>query len=81
MKNPYFLAFIGLEEKASYTETDLESAIINHLKNWSFLRRLSLKNPNNLLDVNIKYYYSKTHSAYTFIENLSRFLIAFIIKL
>ncbi len=34
----------------------------------------------NGFDVNIKYYYSKTHSAYTFIENLSRFLIAFIKK-
>jgi len=34
VKNPYFLAFIGLEEKASYTETDLESAIINHLQDF-----------------------------------------------
>ena len=34
VKNPYFLEFIGLEEKASYTETDLESAIINHLQDF-----------------------------------------------
>jgi hypothetical protein len=32
------------------------------------------------LDINIKYFYSKTHSAYTFLEHLSRFLIAFIKK-
>ena len=34
VKNPYFLEFIGLEEKANYSETDLESAIINHLQDF-----------------------------------------------
>jgi hypothetical protein len=32
------------------------------------------------IDINLKYYYSRTHSAYTLLENLSRFLIAFIKK-
>jgi predicted nuclease of restriction endonuclease-like (RecB) superfamily len=34
VKNPYFLEFIGLDEKPSFTETDLESAIINHLQTF-----------------------------------------------
>ncbi len=34
VKNPYFLEFIGLEEKASYSETDLESGIIHHLQDF-----------------------------------------------
>jgi len=33
-RNPYLLEFLGLEEKASYTETDLEEAIINHLQKF-----------------------------------------------
>lgn len=37
-RNPYMLEFLGLEEKAIYTETDLEQAIINHLQ--SFLLEL-----------------------------------------
>ncbi|NLD92875.1 MAG: DUF1016 domain-containing protein [Fibrobacter sp.] len=31
LKNPYVLEFLGLEEKTSYTETELESAIIDKL--------------------------------------------------
>ena len=31
-RNPYLLEFLGLEEKAEYSETDLEQAIINHLQ-------------------------------------------------
>ena len=31
-RSPYFLDFLGLEEKASYVETDLEQAIIDHLQ-------------------------------------------------
>jgi predicted nuclease of restriction endonuclease-like (RecB) superfamily len=31
-RSPYFLDFLGLEEKSSYVETDLEQAIINHLQ-------------------------------------------------
>ena len=34
VKNPYLLEFIGLEEKHSYNETDLENAIINHLQDF-----------------------------------------------
>jgi len=31
-RSPYLLDFLGLEEKTSYVETDLEQAIINHLQ-------------------------------------------------
>jgi predicted nuclease of restriction endonuclease-like (RecB) superfamily len=31
-RSPYFLDFLGLEEKASYVETDMEQAIIDHLQ-------------------------------------------------
>lgn len=34
IRNPYFLEFIGLEEKTQYSETDLETAIINHLQTF-----------------------------------------------
>ncbi len=34
VKSPYFLEFIGLEEKTAYSETDLETAIINHLQDF-----------------------------------------------
>jgi predicted nuclease of restriction endonuclease-like (RecB) superfamily len=34
VKNPYFLEFIGLEEKYTYSETQLETAIINHLQDF-----------------------------------------------
>lgn len=34
VKNPYFLEFIGLEERTAYSETDLETAIINHLQDF-----------------------------------------------
>ena len=33
-RNPYILEFLGLEEKADYSETDLEVAIINHLQTF-----------------------------------------------
>lgn len=33
-RNPYLLDFLGLEEKNSYVETDLEQAIINHLQKF-----------------------------------------------
>lgn len=33
-RNPYMLEFLGLEEKATYTETDLEQAIISHLQTF-----------------------------------------------
>lgn len=31
-RSPYFLDFLGLEEKSSYVETDMEQAIIDHLQ-------------------------------------------------
>ncbi len=34
VKNPYLLEFLGLEEKAEYSENDLETAIINHLQTF-----------------------------------------------
>jgi predicted nuclease of restriction endonuclease-like (RecB) superfamily len=34
VKNPYFLEFIGLKEKNTYSETQLETAIINHLQDF-----------------------------------------------
>ncbi len=34
LRNPYVLEFMGLEEKPSYTESDLENAIINHLQDF-----------------------------------------------
>lgn len=34
VKNPYFLEFLGLEEKSEYSESDLEQAIINHLQKF-----------------------------------------------
>jgi predicted nuclease of restriction endonuclease-like (RecB) superfamily len=36
VKNPYLLEFIGLEEKHSYSESDLENAIINHLQDFLY---------------------------------------------
>lgn len=34
LKNPYVLEFLGLDEKPSYTETDLEASIITHLQTF-----------------------------------------------
>jgi predicted nuclease of restriction endonuclease-like (RecB) superfamily len=34
IKNPYVLEFLGLSEKAEYSENDLEQAIINHLQDF-----------------------------------------------
>lgn len=34
IKDPYILEFLGLEEKADYSENDLESAIINHIEKF-----------------------------------------------
>jgi predicted nuclease of restriction endonuclease-like (RecB) superfamily len=32
--NPYILEFLGIEEKAEYSETELEEAIINHIQKF-----------------------------------------------
>lgn len=34
IKSPYILEFLGLEEKATYTESDLETAIINKIEHF-----------------------------------------------
>jgi predicted nuclease of restriction endonuclease-like (RecB) superfamily len=34
LKQPYVLEFLGLDEKAGYSESDLESAIINNIENF-----------------------------------------------
>ena len=34
VKNPYVLEFLGLEQRASYSENDLETAIIEHLQTF-----------------------------------------------
>ncbi|MBO0932403.1 PDDEXK nuclease domain-containing protein [Fibrella aquatilis] len=34
IRNPYVLEFLGLDEKATYTENDLEAAIIDHLQDF-----------------------------------------------
>lgn len=34
LKTPYVLEFLGLEEKSSYTESDLEAAIINKIEHF-----------------------------------------------
>ncbi len=33
-KEPYVLEFLGLQEKAGYSESDLESAIVTHIENF-----------------------------------------------
>lgn len=34
IRNPYMLEFLNLEEKAEYSENDLEKAIIDHLQDF-----------------------------------------------
>jgi predicted nuclease of restriction endonuclease-like (RecB) superfamily len=34
IRNPYFLEFLDIEEKAEFSESDLEKAIINHLQKF-----------------------------------------------
>ena len=34
LKDPYVLEFLGLEEKARYSESDLESAIVTHIEHF-----------------------------------------------
>jgi predicted nuclease of restriction endonuclease-like (RecB) superfamily len=44
-RSPYLLDFLGLEEKSSYVETDLEQAIISHLQ--AFLIEMLCKGLHN----------------------------------
>ena len=34
IKNPYVLEFLGIDEKAQFSETDFESAIINKIEHF-----------------------------------------------
>jgi len=34
MKDPYVLEFLGLKEEVAYSETDLETAIINRIEHF-----------------------------------------------
>jgi len=34
IRNPYFLGFLGLEERSEYSESELEQAILNHLQRF-----------------------------------------------
>jgi predicted nuclease of restriction endonuclease-like (RecB) superfamily len=34
IRDPYFLEFLGLEQRSEYSETDLEQAILNHLQKF-----------------------------------------------
>ena len=34
LKEPYVLEFLGLQEKANYSESELESAIVTHIENF-----------------------------------------------
>lgn len=47
LKEPYVLEFLGLEEKAKYSESDLENAIIDKLEHFLFFIRIvcASKNP------------------------------------
>ena len=51
LKNPLSLEFLGIEEKDSYTESDLEQAIISKLQNsyWSLERVFCSKQDKNAL--------------------------------
>jgi predicted nuclease of restriction endonuclease-like (RecB) superfamily len=62
LKEPYVLEFLGLKEESIYTETELESALINKLENFllelgkGFLfhsrqRRISLNGENFYIDL------------------------------
>jgi predicted nuclease of restriction endonuclease-like (RecB) superfamily len=62
LRNPYVLEFLGLDEKPSYTETDLEAAIITHLQTfllemgWGFCfearqKRITFDNTHYRIDL------------------------------
>ena len=92
-KNLIFFKNIN-KKKNNFKYLPLPKPPINDF-NYQYLKQLLFKptiNPKkinnktyyskkiNKIDINIKHYYSKTYDAYTLIENLSRFLIAFIKK-
>lgn len=62
IKNPYILEFTGLQEKASYSESDLESELLNHIEDFLLelgtgfcfearQKRISIENEHNRVDL------------------------------
>lgn len=62
IKNPYILEFTGLQEKASYSESDLESALLNHIEDFLLelgtgfcfearQKRISIENEHDRVDL------------------------------
>lgn len=62
IKNPYILEFLGIEEKAEFSESDLEEAIINHIQKFlmelgrgfcfeSRQRRITFDNTHYFIDL------------------------------
>ncbi len=62
IKNPYILEFTGLAEKASYSETDLESELLNHIEDFLLelgtgfcfearQKRISIENEHDRVDL------------------------------
>lgn len=62
IKNPYILEFTGLEEKASYSESELESALLNHIEDFLLelgtgfcfearQKRISIENEHDRVDL------------------------------
>ena len=43
VKDPYVLEFLGLQELPEYSETELESRIIDHGQEWYFKREVARK--------------------------------------
>jgi predicted nuclease of restriction endonuclease-like (RecB) superfamily len=62
IKNPYILEFTGLKEKDSYSENDLESALLNHIEDFLLelgtgfcfearQKRISIENEHDRVDL------------------------------
>lgn len=62
IKNPYILEFTGLQEKASYSETDLENELLNHIEDFLLelgtgfcfearQKRISIENEHDRVDL------------------------------
>jgi len=62
IKNPYILEFTGLQEKTSYSESDLESELLNHIEDFLLelgtgfcfearQKRISIENEHDRVDL------------------------------
>ncbi len=68
LKDPYVLEFLGLEEKARYSENDLESAIIDKLEMFLFearQKRLTFDTDHYFVDV---VFYNRILRCYVLID-------------